>query len=237
MQFHSYASSSLGNLYAVTADGLAPLAIECGLRMGEIRRCLPVSELAGVLISHAHADHSRAAAKLMHSGVDIYASPETWAGLDLEGHRAHTLLPMEPASIGDWRVLPFELRHDADGCLGFLVEPVDPALEGRLLYACDTCYVPVRADGITVLAIECNHSAFLLRSSSRPSEQKIRALKNHMSLERVLEMLAANDLSRVREIWLLHLSDDHSDEEAFVSEVERATGKPVYAAPRIGGAA
>lgn len=51
-----------------------------------------------------------------------------------------------------------------------------------------------------------------------------------MSLETVKGFLAANDLSRVREIWLLHLSDDHSDAERFRREVMELTGKEVHVA-------
>lgn len=43
-------------------------------------------------------------------------------------------------------------------------------------------------------------------------------------------VLEANDLSHVSEIVLLHLSENNSDEPYFISEVERHTGKVVYAA-------
>jgi hypothetical protein len=53
-----------------------------------------------------------------------------------------------------------------------------------------------------------------------------------MSLERVIETLEVTDLSKVREIHLLHLSDAHSDADRFRREVEAATGKPVHVAPK-----
>lgn len=51
-----------------------------------------------------------------------------------------------------------------------------------------------------------------------------------MSLETAKEFLRANDLSRVQEIWLLHLSDDNSDAERFKREIQGLTDKPVYVA-------
>lgn len=45
-----------------------------------------------------------------------------------------------------------------------------------------------------------------------------------------IDELKANDLSKVREIWLLHLSDGNSDAERFKREVMELTGKPVYIA-------
>ncbi len=43
-------------------------------------------------------------------------------------------------------------------------------------------------------------------------------------------MLQANDLSRVEEIHLLHLSDAHADEVEFRNAVEKAVGRPTYVA-------
>jgi hypothetical protein len=42
--------------------------------------------------------------------------------------------------------------------------------------------------------------------------------------------LKANDLSKVQEIWLLHLSEQNSCEKRFKEEVQKITGKPTYIA-------
>ena len=51
-----------------------------------------------------------------------------------------------------------------------------------------------------------------------------------MELNTCKGFLCANDLTNVANIVLLHLSDNNSDEKNFVSEIERQTGKVVYAA-------
>jgi hypothetical protein len=53
-----------------------------------------------------------------------------------------------------------------------------------------------------------------------------------MSLKQCIATIKANDLSKTREIHLLHLSESHSDEARFVREVQEATGVPTYAAPK-----
>jgi phosphoribosyl 1,2-cyclic phosphodiesterase len=50
-------------------------------------------------------------------------------------------------------------------------------------------------------------------------------------LEQVKEFLKANDLSKVQQIVLIHLSDGNSDEALFKTEIQKLTGKPVYVAP------
>ena len=44
------------------------------------------------------------------------------------------------------------------------------------------------------------------------------------------DFLRANDLSRVKEIHLLHLSDENSNAERFKREIQEISGKPVYVA-------
>ena len=59
-----------------------------------------------------------------------------------------------------------------------------------------------------------------------------RVMKSHMSIETAKEFLRVNDLSQVREIWLIHLSDGNSDAERFKREVAELTGKMVFVADK-----
>lgn len=229
LEFHAHASGSGGNFYTAT-DGHASLGIECGIRFQDIRKALDfsVSSLDGVLISHAHGDHSLAAKDLLRAGVDCYASEETWEQLGVVDHRARVLMPLKQAPVGPWLVLPFEAVHDCIGTLGFMV--MGPSGK-KLLFLTDTLYSPYRFSDCHLLAIECNHSLALMRENASTGvigrDRYRRTASTHMSLERLLKMLAANDLSKVEQIYLLHLSGSNSNEVAFKSMVERATGRPV----------
>lgn len=231
LTFTPIGSGSAGNLYLLD-DGHARLAVECGLPFREMQRRLGfgISSLDGVLVSHMHGDHAKATKDVLAAGVPVFASQETFDALGVKGH--HNAHPLRHAvnarRVNRWRVLPFELPHDAPGTFGFVVE--GPSKE-RLLYVTDTGFVPYRFEGLNIIAIEANYSEAILRESNEPAKRKLRSLRYHMSLERVLGFLAANDLSAVREIWLLHLSDAHSDEVAFREMVREATGKPVFVAP------
>ena len=176
-------------------------------------------------------DHSKAVKEIMRAGIDCYMSRGTAEALGLSGHRINVIKAKQQFRIGIWTILPFETQHDAQEPLGFLL--VNQAGD-KLLYATDTYYIRYKFHGLTHIMVECNYSLDNLKrnveAGAVPKELKSRILKSHFSLENVKEFLRANDLSRVQEIWLLHLSDNNSDCERFKREVMELTGKPTYIA-------
>lgn len=228
--FTPYASSSKGNLYTVD-DGQTRLMIECGLPWREAKRLLGfnTSGIAGILITHAHKDHCKGAEGAARAGLDVYASQATLDTFVGPQHRFHAIEARRQFALGTWTVMPFETVHEGEGgdTLGFLLA----SGEERLLFLTDTCYCPVRFNGLTVIAVECNHDAGLLEANVKAGVihrgLRRRIASSHMSLETLKSLLMANDLSQVREIYLLHLSDGNSDERRFKNEIEETTGKPV----------
>jgi len=167
----------------------------------------------------------------MRAGIYCYMSQGTAEALGLSGHRLHIIKARQQFRIGTWTILPFETQHDAAEPLGFLLAN---QAGDKLLYATDTYFIRYRFRGLTHIAVECNYSLDILRTNvangSVETVLKSRILKSHFSLENVKEFLKANDLSRVQEIWLLHMSNGNSDCERFKREVQELTGKPTYIA-------
>lgn len=228
------ASSSAGNAYHVT-DGHTPLLLEAGVRFKDIQRALNfrTSEIAGCLISHEHADHSKAAPEVMKAGIDVYASRGTLDALGLSGHRAKPIQAKKQFSLGTWTIMPFDVEHDVAEPLGFLM--VNQVGE-KLVFITDSYYCRYKFQGLTHIMIECNYSIRILNENIAagrvPASLKPRLLKSHFSLENVKDFLRANDLSKVHEIWLLHLSDTNSDEAMFKREIQQISGKPVFVATK-----
>lgn len=228
------ASSSAGNAYKVS-DGKTTLLLEAGIRFKDIQRALQfrVSGLSGCLISHEHGDHSKAIADLMKAGVNVYASLGTLEALGLTSHRAKPVRSREQFQIGTWTILPFDVQHDVSEPMGFLLANQEGE---KLLFATDTYYIKYRFEGLTHLLIECNYAESILDSNivagRVPAIMKKRLIRSHFSLENVKEFIRANDMSRVQEIWLIHLSDNNSDEGLFKRELQELTGRPIYIAER-----
>lgn len=232
MNFEPIASSSKGNCYLIKSEGHS-LLIEAGLSIRHIREALQfnLSQVEGVLISHAHSDHSKSVKEFLKSGVDVYMSIETAEALEVsQHHRVNLIEAGDMAAVGEWLVLPFDLAHDVP-THGFFIAAPDGE---KLLFIPDTAYIRNRFDGINILAIECNNIEEILSgniiSGHMPTSLGHRVRRSHMSLERVISMMKANDLSKCRQIWLLHLSDANSNEELMRRKVQETVGVPVYVA-------
>ncbi len=227
------ASGSRGNCYRIS-DGVTPVLLECGLPIKQIRQGLGfgLTEVAACLVTHEHQDHCKAITDVLRAGVYVYASPGTIGALGLSGHRLRPIKAMETVRIGTWIVKAFETQHDAQEPLGFLLK--SNVTGERLLYATDTYYIRYRFPRLNYIMVECNYAMDILeenvRRGSVPEVLKKRLLTSHFSLENVKEFLKANDLSKVQEIHLLHLSDGNSDADRFKREIMELTGKPTYVA-------
>lgn len=227
------ASGSTGNCYWIS-DGRTSLLIEAGIPINRIKRGLnyKLSEIEGCLISHEHGDHAKAAYDIAKQGIDVYMSRGTAEMLDLSGHRIHHIKPKYRYDIGSWIVKPFEAQHDAAEPLGLLLWSQET--KEKLVYLTDTFYTRYKFHQLNYIMVECNYSMEILNENIQagrvPAAQKKRILQSHFNLENVKDFLLANDLSQVKEIWLLHLSDRNSDAELFKREIMELTGKPVYIA-------
>jgi phosphoribosyl 1,2-cyclic phosphodiesterase len=228
------ASSSAGNMYLLD-NGQSRLMVECGIPWAKAVAALNynLSGISGILLSHEHGDHSKGIRHAKGSGIDIYLSKGTAEVMDLSGHRIHVMMPQVYRNIdGGWAVYPFPVRHDAAEPFGFVVD----SGADRLLFLTDTFYNSLLIPGVTHLITECNFSKEIisqrLAAGQIAAELYSRVRRSHMSLEKVLEMIRANEWNILQEIHLIHLSDGNSDEALFKTEVQKLTGVPVYVAGR-----
>lgn len=232
IEITTLASSSAGNCYHIT-DASTRLLLECGIPYKQIQRGLnfQLSGIAGCLVTHEHKDHCKAVMDIMQMGIDVLTSSGTAKAFPDKHHRLWIVEARTQFQIGTWTILPFETQHDAAEPLGFLLanEAGD-----KLLFATDTYYIKYRFQGLTHIMVECNYAADILQSNVEagivPLSHKNRLLQSHFSLDHVKDFLQANDLSKVQEIHLLHLSGDNSDAERFKREIMELTGKVVIIA-------
>lgn len=229
-----YASSSRGNLYRVISDSFrTQLLIECGLPMKDIRKILgtQITKIDGVLISHEHKDHSKTIHEFLKAGIDVYTSKGTLTASGAERSAySRCIKSQDIICIGDIEVFPFEINHDAAEPLGFMLRDNNDIV----MFATDTYNIEYKINGATKLMIECNHSYEIIdkkvAAGTLDKKRAERLVRSHFSFENLKKWLKMNDLTSLKEIFLLHLSKTNADPIQFQKEIEELTGVPTYIA-------
>lgn len=234
MRLQVISTGSQANCYLLEA-GTEVLILDAGL---PVRKMLPYIKdfrsVVGCLVTHEHGDHARGVLELVRRGVPVYCSAGTKQALDDNIYLTQLKLvrPLQPIQVGGFTVMGFETQHDAAEPLGFLVRY--EATGETLLYATDTYYLRYTFPGVHYWLVECNYCDEVmneaLQSGKLDAGLRNRLLESHMSLRRLKEALAANDLSKAVKIVLVHLSDSRSDERRMVREITEQTHVETVAA-------
>ena len=221
MRLTILASGSSGNGYLFEARHSA-LLVECGVKPEIMMRrtAVPISRIAGALVSHEHNDHAGFAARYASLGIKIYASEGTILGIKgiVPEYQASVLRPMQVRYIGEWKVMPFDVRHDAAEPLGFIIEHPEA---GRILFLTDTVVCPYdfRELGLDHILVEANYDDRLLDSNVAnglvDSARAARTRGTHLSLRGACDLLKADQTAELKTVVLIHLSEQNADREAF----------------------
>lgn len=220
MKFEALASSSAGNAYVVS-DEETRILLECGVSHKKLQKLsgFSLSDFRACLVTHEHKDHAKAVDELISRGMAVYMSQGTADALETEG--VEMVEHMEQFSVGSLDIVPFSTFHDAKEPLGFLIKS---RVDGDVLaFATDTVNLRYKFPGLNILAIEANYDKNILERCERmPEKIRHRITNSHMEIDTLCDYLRSLDLSRCREIHLLHLSDATSHEGHFINKVVRA---------------
>jgi phosphoribosyl 1,2-cyclic phosphodiesterase len=229
VQVWSFASGSDGNCYVVESEGTA-LLVECGRPYTQIKDFLQrigiaPDELRGILLTHAHGDHSRSARYLSETHrVPIYASHGTLGALDLEDlSLGRPLESYKTYPVGQIDVKPFAVPHDCREPLGFRFE----SGTGRAAVATDLGWVPHNVArqfrDLDLLVLEANYDPHLLHTGTYPYflKQRVSGTYGHLSNAAAGEAIAACRDRPPHAVWLAHLSEHNNSPRHALQTVSR----------------
>ena len=207
-------TGSSGNCYLLTINGHT-LVIEAGVNFTKVKKALnfDLSGVVGVLVSHEHGDHADFVKDFHKFGKKIYCTSGTFD--HCHASRPITINYLIPFEIGIFRIIPFEIFHDAKEPCGFLIE-----FEGkRLAFIADTNDLNIRLNNIDYWLIEANYSNEKLKHSGLDVSLKKRIQQSHMSIDRCKTILEAHNAENSKLVLLIHGSEKHSDKEEFLTKI------------------
>ncbi|MBN1879324.1 MBL fold metallo-hydrolase [bacterium] len=213
-------SGSEGNAVLI-ADGSSAILVDAGFSGSRLQERLNVtgysfSDIRALVITHEHSDHVRGAGVLARRlRIPVFATEGTLrGGRSKFGHLPHThcLEGGRPIEIAGFQVHPFDISHDAEQPVGFVVEHGSARLGVCTDSGCVTHLMRQRLRLCDALILETNHDSTMLLAGPYPWElkQRIRSRVGHLSNDDaggLLEELWHPGLSH---IFLAHLSRENN---------------------------
>jgi phosphoribosyl 1,2-cyclic phosphodiesterase len=213
-------SGSRGNAVALHADG-ATLLVDAGFGPKTLARRaaesgIPLTPLAGIVLTHEHGDHARGAAHLANAlGCEVFASAGTIARVPAGRIPARLLPPAgQSVRIGPFRVMTARTAHDAS-------EPVAVAVVDESDRKVGVAYDLGRATAAVrhllrdcaALVLEANHDEVLLRTGPYPPvvRARIGGAFGHLSNRAAAELAAEVCGPRLEVVVLVHVSERCND--------------------------
>ena len=215
--FQTLASGSKGNAILVCSHKTRIL-LDSGLSAKELVRRLELTgvkagQLDAVVISHEHTDHVRGLGTLSRRfDLPVYLSQGTLDNLPAEIGQLADVKLFQPGNsfvIGDLKIKPFAISHDAQDPAGFVLEH-----EAHRLGVCTdlgvaTQLVRTRLHGCQGLVLEANHDPELLLNGPYPLplKQRIRSRHGHLSNAESFELLQSITHTALQIVLFAHLSE------------------------------
>lgn len=216
MKLKVLGSGSSGNCYVLENKAEA-LIIEAGISFKEVKIALDfdVSKIVGVVVSHIHSDHSKSVKEYEEAGFPVFKPYKS----EIE---------RQERVFGGFEIKSFPLVHDVP-CFGFLIIHPDC---GKALYVSDTEYIKYRFKDLNHILVEANYDRDLLADAEESIEKRNHVMSGHMEIGTACEFLRINRNPDLRNVVLLHLSEDNAEPGQFIKKASKFVGCPVYTAKR-----
>lgn len=205
-------SGSSGNCYILESDKEC-LVIEAGLPFMLVKKALNfnIKKIVGVIVTHSHGDHSQRHGEYKKAGFKVFKPYECED------------LAEKPVRFGNFTIKAFSLVHDVP-CYGFWIHH---SAMGTMVYITDTEYCKYRFKNLNHIMVEANYCNELI---DRDNPKYRHVLEGHMNIDTACRFLAKNCSSNLRNVILLHLSEDSANADMFRSIAEKVVDCPVSVA-------
>ena len=228
LKFISFGSGSSGNCYylGTATDGLL---VDIGVGIRALKKNfrdygVNLNSVHHILITHDHADHIKSVGAFSHDyNVPVYATEKVHKGIDHnycvqrklpESHKRY-LVAGETVEIGEFKVRPFAVPHDASENVGFQIEAEGVTFVIMTDAGSVTDEMKTYIAAANYLVIEANHDVEMLNDGPYPKylKERINSANGHLSNTECGKMLAENMTERLKHVWLCHLSEENNHPE------------------------
>ena len=234
MRLCSIASGSSGNCIYVGSES-THLLVDVGISKKRIEESLAQLEikgedLSGLLITHEHSDHIQGLGVFSRRyGIPIYATRGTIAGIcgckslgNMPEGLFREIESDKPFEIGDLKVKPFAISHDANDPTAYRFEKEEKAIAVATDLGFYNDYIVENLKDLNAIVLEANHDIHMLEVGPYPYPLKRRVLgeQGHLSNELSGRLLCNILHDNMKYVVLGHLSKENNFPELAYETVK-----------------
>lgn len=225
-------SGSSGNSFFIQSDN-TNILVDVGVSAKKIVDALDelnfsIQKIDAILITHEHVDHTKSLSLLSSKyNIPVYANKKTWDALS---NHKEKMLPdninfFENGNdfyVGDLKVSPFSISHDAADPCGFNVIYNNKKISIATDIGEVTTEILHCLKNSSFLFLESNYDPNILKLSSYPKmlKQRILSNKGHMSNATAGKVLQHISDSNLKNVLLIHLSKENNFPELAYETVQ-----------------
>ena len=216
-------SGSSGNAIFVETKG-ARVLIDAGQSGRNITRSLQegcnvhMKDLDAILITHAHRDHVTGAGVLCRRHcLPVYATAGAWREMEpligpVPPKLQNVINPDKTWQLGDIKIEPFPVSHDALEPVGFILSSGDKTVGIATDSGVFTTRMGRALQNLDCLILEANHDPEMLRTGPYPwpLKKRIAGDLGHLSNEGAGKALLNTLGERTKSVILAHLSEENN---------------------------
>lgn len=238
LNFISFGSGSCGNCYYIYTEH-SGLLIDLGVGARTLKKQFSDfglnigSRIDAILVTHDHADHIKSVGSVSKRfSIPVYATCSVHQGMD-RNYSMRCKLPQAyrryvekgvTYEIGDFHVTPFDVPHDSTDNAGYVIEHdgIVFTLLTDVGHVTDEMKQIVR--NTDYLVVEANYDPQMLETGPYPRylKERITCGTGHMSNYICASLLVDNYTSRLKHVWLCHLSEENNHPELARKTIEQA---------------
>ena len=235
IRFLSFGSGSSGNCYYLENDDNA-IIIDAGVGIRKLKKWVKeyginLSAVKGIIITHDHADHIKAAGYIsIEQNIKVFATAAVHRGIRhninaMKAIPAGNAIEIEtdvPFSLAGFTITAFPIPHDSAENVGYSIQYGDRTFCIMTDIGAVTEDVRKHIGESDYIVIESNHDREMLLGGKYPRRLKERIMSGmgHLSNAQTAKALVENVSERTKHIWLCHLSEENNHPELARKTIE-----------------
>ena len=221
-RFCSLYSGSSGNCLLVEADN-TKILIDAGESAKKITNALTSLEIEpkqidAILVTHEHSDHIKGLSTLSKKyDIPVYANRKTWEAMPEQESKIDTkniqnFVIEENFEIGDFKIHPFKIPHDAANPCGFNIFYQNRKISIATDIGHMTSNIVHKLEDSSFLLLESNYDPEILKCSPYPYPLKCRIAgpNGHLPNEDAGKTISFLMNSGLKNVMLGHLSKENN---------------------------